>query len=586
MIHQIYASDKRFKRIAFKEGLNIILADRTQDSGKKDTRNGAGKTTLINIIHFCLGADLNRLSLPVDEIHDWDFFIEMDICGKNIIAKRSIRNPKIIVIQGDTNSLSIPPDKEKGDEEVFYNNDDWKRLLGNCFFGIGRDLKTKYTPSFRSLISYFARRGADAYIDPFHHFRNQKTFDWQINNAFLLGLNWKHASDSQEIREKESATKALDSAIKAGIIATQGELEAERVRLENEIAIENKAISSFKVHSQYKELQDKANQFTSVIHNVSNQLLILRRKRERYEESVASEKAPDTGAVERLYAEAGLLFPDVIKKTLNEAKSFHDSIVRNRKSFLQAEVAQIKNQISAAENEIKHNSDERAALMQLLRDHGALEEFALLQERLLEKRGQLETTKSKISDIKEMSLRKKEIKASKIELETKLQRDYEQSRPNWEKAVVLFNENSLALYDQPGNLIINTTENGYQFDVEIQKSSSEGVGKMKIFCYDLMLVELLTQRNGINFLIHDSTIYDGVDSRQRALALLHAKRKAEASGFQYICALNSDMVPYDDFDEDFDINPFVRLRLTDQNPSESALGFHFELKKGKKGERK
>ncbi|MGR9000005.1 MAG: DUF2326 domain-containing protein [Gammaproteobacteria bacterium] len=583
MIHQIYASDKRFKRVVFMKGLNIILADRTQDSGKKDTRNGAGKTTLINIIHFCLGADLNRLSLPVDEIHDWDFLVEMDVCGKTIIAKRSIRNPKVVVLQGDTNSLPIPPEKEKGNEEVFYKNEDWKRLLGNCFFDIGGSLKEKYTPSFRSLISYFARRGADAYIDPFHHFRNQKTFDWQINNAFLLGLNWIHASESQEIREKESATKALNSAIKAGIIATQGELEATRVRLEKEIAVENKAITSFKVHPQYKELQDKANQFTNVIHSISNQLLVLRRKLERYEESVASEKAPDTGTVERLYTEAGLLFPDTIRKTLNEAKSFHESIVRNRKTFLQAEIAQIKNQISTAENEIKVNSDERATLMQLLRDHGALEEFALLQERLLEKKGQLETTKSKISDIKEMSLRKKEIKASKIELETKLQRDYEQSRPNWEKAVTLFNENSLALYDEPGNLIINTTENGYQFDVEIQRSSSEGVGKMKIFCYDLMLVELLTQRNGINFLIHDSTIYDGVDSRQRALALMHAKRKAEASGFQYICALNSDMVPYDDFDEGFDINPFVRLRLTDQNPSKSALGFHFELKKGKRG---
>ena len=577
MIRQIYASDPRFKRVEFTEGLNIILADRAQDSGEKDTRNGAGKTTLINIIHFCLGADLHRLKLPVDEIDDWEFSIELDVCGKTITAKRSIEHPKIIVIEGETKGLPVLPERDKDNGQLLYKNDDWKKLLGICFFNIGESAKAKYTPSFRSLISYFSRRGADAYIDPFHHFRNQKTFDWQINNAFLLGLNWIHASTSQEIRVKESAVKAMYSAIKAGIIATQGELEAERVRLEKEVAAENVSISSFKVHPQYKELQDKANELTSNIHQISNRLLILRRKLERYEESIAAEKTPDSSAVEKLYTEAGLHFPDTIKRTLKEAKTFHESIVLNRKEFLQAEVAQIRNQISSAEGEIKKNSEERATLLKLLQEHGALEEFALLQERLLEKKGKLEATKNKISDIKEISQRKKEIKASKIELETKLQRDYEQSRPNWEKAVTIFNENSLALYDEPGNLIINTNENGYQFDVEIQKSSSEGVGKMKIFCYDLMLVELLTQRNGIDFLIHDSTIYDGVDSRQRALALLHAKKRAEEYGFQYICALNSDMVPHDDLPKDFDITKFVRLRLTDKNPSESALGFRFEL---------
>lgn len=82
-----------------------------------------------------------------------------------------------------------------------------------------------------------------------------------------------------------------------------------------------------------------------------------------------------------------------------------------------------------------------------------------------------------------MSARKKEVKAEKIELETKLQRDYEQSRPEWEKAVSGFNENSQALYNESGNLIINVSDSGYSFDVEIPRSSSEGVGKMKIYCY-------------------------------------------------------------------------------------------------------
>ena len=102
---------------------------------------------------------------------------------------------------------------------------------------------------------------------------------------------------------------------------------------------------------------------------------------------------------------------------------------------------------------------------------------------------------------------------------------------------------------------------------------------MKIFCYDLMLVELMRQSDGIDFLFHDSSIFDGVDSRQTALALMHAHRKGLECNFQYICALNSDMIPSDDFDEGFDLSKFVRLTLKDQKSEDAALGFHFELAK-------
>ncbi|MBB5143115.1 DUF2326 domain-containing protein [Desulfovibrio intestinalis] len=579
MIKKIYASDKRFKAVEFQKGLNVIIAERVEGSGEKDTRNGAGKTTLINIIHFCLGADVKKLGLPYAEIEDWDFYIDITICGKNITAKRSIKKANYIIVSGATDDLPIFAEKDADSGELFYKNDDWKKLLGLCLFNLHDGLRSKYKPSFRSLISYFIRRGVDAYSHPFTHFRNQKTFDFQINNAYLLGLNWEHASEAQEIRDKSSALKALSSAVKAGIVSSQGELEAERVRLEKTILEENKAIETFKVLPQYKELQDRANLLTTKIHHSSNNLLVLRRKLTRYEESIATETPPEGDSVEKLYAEAGMFFSESIKKTLGEAKTFHASVIENRKKFLQTELAEIKNKIIKIENDINSSTDERAKLMRLLQTHGALEEFSLLQTRVVEKQERLETVKTKLSELKNISNEQKEIKARKLELDTKLQRDYELSRPNWEQAVALFNEGSLALYDEPGNLIINTTENGYEFDVEISRSNSEGVGKMKIFCYDMMLVELLAEKNGIDFLIHDSTIYDGVDSRQRAHALQYACSRAEEHDFQYICALNSDMVPYDDFENGFDLCQFVRLTLGDKNPSDSLMGFHFELKK-------
>jgi uncharacterized protein YydD (DUF2326 family) len=249
--------------------------------------------------------------------------------------------------------------------------------------------------------------------------------------------------------------------------------------------------------------------------------------------------------------------------------------VQNRANFLQVEIEQIKNQISINDNNIEINTNKRADLMIILETHGALEEFSFLQERLSEKKAKLENIKLKITDIQQISVQKTQIKAEKIELEKKLQRDYEQSRLEWEKAVIGFNENSKSLYNESGNLIINISENGYSFNVEIPRSNSEGVGKMKIFCYDLMLVDLLSKQSKINFLVHDSTIFDGVDSRQIAHALERAHEKALESNFQYICAFNSDMLPENDFSKGFNIHNFIRLTLKDQDPKDSLMGFRF-----------
>jgi uncharacterized protein YydD (DUF2326 family) len=98
---------------------------------------------------------------------------------------------------------------------------------------------------------------------------------------------------------------------------------------------------------------------------------------------------------------------------------------------------------------------------------------------------------------------------------------------------------------------------------------------MKIFCYDLMLAQLWSQNTSSpHILIHDSTIFDGVDERQVALALELSARESERLGFKYICTLNSDEIPSAAFSPEFNFDSFVRLRLTD-NEGGNLLGIDF-----------
>ena len=101
---------------------------------------------------------------------------------------------------------------------------------------------------------------------------------------------------------------------------------------------------------------------------------------------------------------------------------------------------------------------------------------------------------------------------------------------------------------------------------------------MKVFCYDLTLIQLrANQRDKPGFLIHDSTIFDGVDERQVARAIELAARESEKGWFQYICTINSDMVPYNEFDEQTKniFEKSIRIKLTDNTPEGGLLGIRF-----------
>ena len=584
MIHSITANHSSFNPVEFTPGLNVILADRTETSTQKDTRNGLGKSTLIEIIHFCLGANVKKgQGLSIEPLRDWEFTLEITLAGNRVKVTRAVDKPNIFIIGGMMTGWI----EQLGQDDLFGRRviklEQWKTFLEQALFGVSpSDELDYYTPSFRSLLSYFIRLGSDAYADPFRHARQQQPWDIQLHVGFLLGLNWENAAKWQELKDREKGVRAFSQAIRAGATeyaqGSVGELEAERVQLEIQLGQEAHALQSFKVHPQYESIQHEANQATETIHNLMNDNIVDNRRLVRYRESVSEEKPPSDTAIDELYKEAGVVFSEVTHRTLAEAKEFHSKIVENRKAFLEMEIRRLKQQIENRKNEIRKKTDDKAALLEILRTHGALQELTKLQECHTGTRERLESVRTRISEIRNLTAQKRKVLVEKTELAQITEMDHQQRRDVWNTPVRLFNDNSQALYQTPGHLVIDIGSAGFKYDVEINRSGSEGVSKMKIFCFDLMLLQLMPIRNiPIDFLIHDSSLYDGVDSRQRALALERSCEVSEATNTQYICTLNSDMVPRSDFSPGFDFDKYVRLTLTDKSPLGSLLGFQFEM---------
>ncbi|QKQ75981.1 ABC-three component system protein [Nostoc sp. TCL240-02] len=583
MIHAVRCNRASFKTVEFRPGFNVVLADRTEDSGRRDSRNGLGKSTLIEIIHFCLGGTIpTAKGLGSRTLRGWAFSLELTLANQIITVTRNTDDRSQVVIDGNTANWPIQP-REQEDQKVL-SLEDWKTVLGNLTFGLSIDNEAKkYKPTFRGLISYFIRRGRDAFSTPFEHHPKQPGWDKQVNNAFLLGLAWEEARNLQLLKDKQKLIadikklkKDTEAGVAIGIFGSLGELEALKVQIEAQLRERKETLNNFRVAPQYHELEATVNRLTSQIHEATNKNIIEQKLLEFYQSSLDSEDEPRPEDVVRIYENAGIELPGLVIRRLEEVETFHSRLIQNRRDFLASEIKRLRREIGSRKSFIREKTEDRAELLEVLKTHGALEEYTMLQEIYLDNVAHLNEINKRIEELKQFEEEKSTLKIEKEQLLQRARRDYGERNEQAERAINLFSINSRFLYDVPGTLVIDVGSNGFSFRVEIRRDGSEGIDKMKIFCYDLMLAQLWSERDpSPRILIHDSTIFDGVDERQVSLALQLADRESRRLGFQYICTLNSDMVPSSEFPLDFNFDSFVRLRLTDENEEGGLLGISF-----------
>ena len=580
MISSVRSNMPSFKVVEFTPGFNVILADRTKESMRGDSRNGLGKTTLFDIVHFCLGAGTRRnQGLLVAPLKGWTFTLEIQIEDRSLAVTRSTGEPNRVQLQGDVDDLADVGERQNGGLAVRIA--DWNTFLGEQLFGLSlEEPLPKYQPTFRSLFSYLVRGDRDAFSSPFNHHRNQREWDKQVNNAFLLDLAWQHAGELQQLKDKENALNELRRAAREGLlqglIGNLGNLEAERTRLDSEIRRQSGTLQSFRVHPQYAEIEVTVNELTSRIQQMSNANIADSRLVDLYRSSLEDDQDLDTDELLEVYQEVGVTMPDMVRRRLEEVQDFHRQIVANRRAYLQSEIQKVESGRSQRSLELQAAIEKRAQSLQVLQTHGALQEFTALQELHLDLVSRRNDVDNRISDLQRFEQGRSEVRVNRELLLQTARRDFEERREARATAINIFNSNSQALYSAPGNLVVNIADTGFSFEVDIIRSGSQGINNMKIFCYDLMLAQLwATKQPSPRLLMHDSTIFDGVDERQIAQSLELAHQEAENNGFQYVCALNSDTLPSNELSPAFDLENFVRLRLTDESEEGGLLGIRY-----------
>ena len=581
MIHRIYSDLPSFKELRFTKGLNILLAEKSAGATERHTRNRAGKSSMVEVVHFLLGANAHKESLfRTPAIANYEFGMEFDLATERTTVQRRGAKASQAIVEGDFSAWPMQPRLRDG--RYWISNANWRLVLGALMFGLD-DYQESWTPTFRSMISYFARRERSGGMQlPVTQSAKQATADQQVNLSYLLGLDWTIPWKWQHVRDREKNLAELKKSLKDGsfgqVIDKASTLKTQVLIAEDRVNRLKKQVADFTVVEEYHDLEKEASRVTTDLAALADENTLDHRYISDLERAMKEETPPSPPDLQGLYREAGVVLPDLVQRRFDDVKSFHEYVVQNRRSYLQTEVAAAKERIADRAAKQQRLDTRRGEIMRILSASGALDHFTALQAEMTRVEVELETLRQKYETADALESGTTKLKMERARLQERLREDYTEQQDVVRKAILTFRRISSALYEDKaaGSLTLTPTESGPEFDIEIQGATSKGVSNMQIFCFDMMLTLLSIERGrSPGFLIHDSHLFDGVDERQVGTALALGAKLAQEHGFQYIVTLNTDDVPTE-VPEGFHLEDHaLDVRLSDSTEDGGLFGIRF-----------
>lgn len=568
---ELSSDTKSFHTITFKDELNLIVGKKFNpaDKNTRNTYNGVGKSLIVYLIHFCLGS--NAISAFKEKIPNWNFYLKFSIGEEEFLVRRNTSSQSAIYLNSE--KLTLTQFREL--------------MLIKNFSIIG---KTKNL-TFNTLFPRFIRRDRACYNNFDDYIVKEQDYQKLLNNSFLLGLNIDIIEEKKKLREFQTNTDSLKKSLEKDPVLKEhfnhkNDTEIEINDLKESISALEEEIKSFKIASNYDQIEQQADQLAYELKGLTNERTLISNDISNIEKSIKLEPKVSTEKIVKLYNAINIEIPEMIKKKLDESIDFHDALLSKRRERLLKELRKTRSLLKEMENSIEIKGKDLDKQLGYLETHGALDEYTSLNRKLVEQKTKLE----KLTEYKEImkSYKKKllEIKSEYTNSAIETQEYLELNAELIEKIQSSFRDLTKEFYDKGVGIKIesNEGENTQRFsiDVRIQDDSSDGVNEVKIFCYDLMVL-LLQINHEMKFVFHDSRLFSNMDPRQRGTVFKLISSRISGSGLQYIATVNQDQLESfrDDYEEDEYkriIEDNIVLTLTDESSESKLLGIQVDMK--------
>ncbi len=519
---RLESDNPKFRNIDFKEGLNIIAGIQLSPEDKK-TFNGIGKSMSLNLVQYILGADISDKKIK-DYLGAYGIF--------RLIFNH---NETLYEVEKD---FSKPGFKVNGTNK---NKKQYSEFLTDLFL---RPYKRYDDISFRQFFNCFARRyeGNTFYNDAICQQGMKKNdYNQRLVNFVLFNMDVDLVKECNNIKEELSKLEEYSSLIKL----YEKELDNKNIQdLKDRIEELKLNQENFVIAKNYSILKSDADVLTECLTEIRNNIYSLEKSLQIKKKNILEidDLSIDVDLIETIYNEAQFFFNESIKIRLEEAQSFHKNMVNNRQHRIKTEIKEINKEIELKKEELGKVALKRDSILHELDKKGALEEYNSIIEniKILESEiNNLEKYKNISIDFKQKQAKLKAKEAGLKELSLEYIKESEELIKENEK---IFRKFVKRFYDNTGgNITLKDTKSAkylYDLDVYVPKEGSQGIGGVKIFCYDMLLFNL--NANVLNFLAHDGFILSGMDPRQVSTLIKIVLEELKNKEFQYFLNINQD----------------------------------------------
>lgn len=571
---ELSANQETFRTVRFNEtGLTLVVGRKSDpaDTSREHSTNGVGKSLLLYLVSFCLGSKAN--SELKDKLPDWEFTLAFEMDGERHAVTRSTETQNAVTLDGERLTLTQYTDE----------------VLGRQLFSLGQP-RMKFL-TFRSLIGLFLRVGKPAYMAEDQIAHRETDYQKQLRGCYLLGLDETLADKKRELKEELDHLERLRKQFKTDTLLKdyfQGDRDValELDDLDEQIETLQGQASDFQVAENYEQVAAEAEETRRKWQRARNELNSLESSLRQIEASLTEQPDVTTDDVRRVYETAQVDLPEAVQRRLDEVTAFHNDLVESRSRRLTSEKHNIERRIEGLRTEIAALDEKKDLYYQFLGSHGALQEYEALHNRLtdckrradrLHEFQRMEQDCQERSQQNKLQMSQENIRATEfLKAATTLtdeinDRFRSMARRIWPKHIC-----GLVVHNNEG-------ENKVRFDIDarIQGDASDGIGETKIFCFD-MTVLLGRMNHKMQFVMHDSRLYHGIDPRQRAELFRIADELSREHGCQYIASLNDDnltamqeIMDPSEFDSVF--SSHTVLELTDDSDEGKLLGITVDL---------
>lgn len=554
---QLNSSNPNFKTINFKPGINIIAGLQLSEEDKKSI-NGIGKSMSLKLIHYIFGATLDAKAKSF-LVGYGSFHLHLMHNGKEHMFSKDFSKPEFYI------------------DDVKYTKKAYPSKLTELFLGEDSSV------SFRQMMNVFARRfGGTYYSDVLTQQGTSPTdYSQRFANLFLLGVDTVLVKKKKNIKEKINKLKDATKAIKG----YEEELDKTNLNdLKDEIIRLKTKKEQFVIAENYTAMKDEADLMTEELNEIRDFIYQSRKQLKKKEVNLElSENIDiDIEQVIELYNEAKFFFEEKIVTRLEDAQEFHNTLVLNRKKRLNIEILELEEAIEAGEKELESISTNRDGIIKDLSNTGALEEYNSLIEHIKSLETEIEQLEKFEVILQDFKRDQSTYELENAKIKDKSIKYLDREKTKFEAIEIKFRDLVKKFYDNHGGSlkIKETGDAQYLFDIDVSipRDGSQGVGEVKLFCYDVLLYQL--NKDLLGFLAHDGVLFSEMDTRQasKIFKILLELQDTEEN-FQYFLnigehTLDTVLETLDEHQEK-SIKESIILELYDKDPKQWLFGEAF-----------